>query len=202
MARTTHVSNKFSWSQRCSSHRSFTVDVTRFHVTRYRKLSWILCRQYTERVDVFLVQKFEVEYSVILFQLGNPLLLIISNISLLGWLMRLMIIQNIVIKRRNCSSFSTIFCYMLLDFHVKTGTRFSIWDKLLLAISEVEVVLDCFKVSFCESVHTIASLAYAIYLFVFFLFFFLEHIDVMASIMASPACWSTVALFFFFFFFI
>ena len=25
--------------------------------------------------------------------------------------------------------FSTIFCYLLLDFHVKTGSRFSLRDK-------------------------------------------------------------------------
>ena len=34
--------------------------------------------------------------------------------------------------------FSTIFCY-LLDFNVKTGTRFSLRDKQLLEISEVEI---------------------------------------------------------------
>ena len=35
--------------------------------------------------------------------------------------------------------FSTIFCYLLLDFHVKTGTRFSLRDKRLFEISEVEI---------------------------------------------------------------
>ena len=40
-------------------------------------------------------------------------------------------IENIVEKRRNCSLreqflfFSKIFCYLLLDFHVKTGTSFN-----------------------------------------------------------------------------
>ena len=48
-------------------------------------------------------------------------------------------------KRRNCSIgeqfvfFSTIFCYLLLDFNVKTGTRFSLRDKRLFEISEVEI---------------------------------------------------------------
>ena len=35
--------------------------------------------------------------------------------------------------------FSTIFFYMLLDFHVKVGTRFSLRDKRLFEISEVEI---------------------------------------------------------------
>ena len=40
--------------------------------------------------------------------------------------------------------FSTIFCYMLLDFHVKTGTRFSLLDKGLVKISKVEITrVDC-----------------------------------------------------------
>ena len=40
--------------------------------------------------------------------------------------------------------FSTIFCYRLLHFHVKTGTRFSLRDKRLFEISEVEITrVDC-----------------------------------------------------------
>ena len=35
--------------------------------------------------------------------------------------------------------FSTIFCYLLLDFHVKTGTRFSLQDKRLFEISKVKI---------------------------------------------------------------
>ena len=44
-------------------------------------------------------------------------------------------------KRRNCFFllFSTIFCYLLLDFSVKTGTRFSLRDKQLFEISEVQI---------------------------------------------------------------
>ena len=40
--------------------------------------------------------------------------------------------------------FSTIFCYLLLDFHVKLGTRFSLRDKWLFEISEVVITrVDC-----------------------------------------------------------
>ena len=35
--------------------------------------------------------------------------------------------------------FSTIFFYMFLDFHVQAGTRFSLRDKRLFEISEVEI---------------------------------------------------------------
>ena len=37
--------------------------------------------------------------------------------------------------------FSTIFCYsyLLLDFHIKTGTRFSLRDKQLFVIGKVEL---------------------------------------------------------------
>ena len=39
---------------------------------------------------------------------------------------------------------STIFCYLFLDFHVKTGTRFSLWDKWLFEISGVEITtINC-----------------------------------------------------------
>ena len=47
-------------------------------------------------------------------------------------------------KRRNCSSgaisplFHNIF-YLLLDFHVKAGTRYLLLDKWLFEISEVEI---------------------------------------------------------------
>ena len=47
---------------------------------------------------------------------------------------------------------SAIFCYLLLDFHVKTGTRFSPQDKRLFEITEVEITrVDCisFIYSFC-----------------------------------------------------
>ena len=37
---------------------------------------------------------------------------------------------------------STIFCYLLLDFYVKTGTRFSLRDKRLFEITEFEIMRD------------------------------------------------------------
>ena len=44
----------------------------------------------------------------------------------------------------NFSSFSIIFCYTLLDFHVKTGTRFSLRDKRLFEKSKVQITrVDC-----------------------------------------------------------
>ena len=40
--------------------------------------------------------------------------------------------------------FSTIFCYLLLDFHAKTGTTFLLRDKRLFEISRVEITrVDC-----------------------------------------------------------
>ena len=42
---------------------------------------------------------------------------------------------------------TTIFCFLLLDFHVKTGTRFSPRDKRLFEINEVEITrVDCINV--------------------------------------------------------
>ena len=39
---------------------------------------------------------------------------------------------------------STIFCYLMLDFCVKTGIRFSLRDKRLFEITEVEIMrVDC-----------------------------------------------------------
>ena len=34
---------------------------------------------------------------------------------------------------------STIFCYLMLDFYVKTQIRFSLLDKRLFEITEVEI---------------------------------------------------------------
>ena len=34
---------------------------------------------------------------------------------------------------------STIFCYLMLDFYVKTGVRISLRDKRLFEITEVEI---------------------------------------------------------------
>ena len=39
---------------------------------------------------------------------------------------------------------STIFCYLMLDFYVITGIRFSLRDKRLFEITEVELTrVDC-----------------------------------------------------------
>ena len=39
---------------------------------------------------------------------------------------------------------STIFCYLILDFYVKTGVRFSHRDKRLFEITEIEITrVDC-----------------------------------------------------------
>ena len=39
---------------------------------------------------------------------------------------------------------STIFCYLMLDFSVKTRIRFSLRDKRLFEITEVEITrVDC-----------------------------------------------------------
>ena len=39
---------------------------------------------------------------------------------------------------------STIFYYLMLDFYVKTGIRFSLRDKQLFEITEVEITrVDC-----------------------------------------------------------
>ena len=48
----------------------------------------------------------------------------------------------------NFSFFSTIFFYQLSDSHVKAGTRFSLRDKQLFEISEVEITrvnCTCYK---------------------------------------------------------
>ena len=39
---------------------------------------------------------------------------------------------------------ATIFYYLMLDFYVKTGIGFSLWDKRLSEITEVEITrVDC-----------------------------------------------------------
>ena len=45
--------------------------------------------------------------------------------------------------------FSTIFCYLMLDFCVKTRIRFSLRDKRLFEITEVEITrVDCTFISY------------------------------------------------------
>ena len=44
---------------------------------------------------------------------------------------------------------STIFYYLMLDFYVKTGIRFSVRDKRLFEITEVEITrVDCMSYKF------------------------------------------------------
>ena len=43
-----------------------------------------------------------------------------------------------LLLKGNFSCFQQYFCYLFLDFHVKAGTRFSVRDKRLFMISEVE----------------------------------------------------------------
>ena len=44
-------------------------------------------------------------------------------------------------------SLSTIFCYLMIDFYVKTRIRFSLRDKRLFEITEVEIMrVDCISV--------------------------------------------------------
>ena len=59
---------------------------------------------------------------------------------------------NIAENGKNCSwgailPLSTIFYYLMLDFYVKTGIRFSLRDKRLFEITEVEIKrVDCISV--------------------------------------------------------
>ena len=47
-------------------------------------------------------------------------------------------------RRKLFLLFSTILCYLLLDFHVKTGSRISLREKRLFEISESEITsVDC-----------------------------------------------------------
>ena len=59
-------------------------------------------------------------------------------------------IFKILGKRGEILVFFTIFCYLLLGFQVKTGTRFSLRDKHLFEISEVRITrIDC--IIYCVS---------------------------------------------------
>ena len=46
---------------------------------------------------------------------------------------------------------STIFCYLMLDFYVETRIRFSLRDKRLFEITEVELTrVDCIHSNVCD----------------------------------------------------
>ena len=49
-----------------------------------------------------------------------------------------------ILWKRGEILFSTIFCYLILDFCVKTRIRFSLRDKRLFEITKVEITrVDC-----------------------------------------------------------
>ena len=88
-----------------------------------------------------------------------------------------------MLLRSNFSSFPQYFaCYLFLDFHVKTGTIFSLRDKRLFEISEVEItrvdcivfccLFVCFLLLFFCLVVVFWSLYFILFLFFFFFFFF------------------------------
>ena len=60
------------------------------------------------------------------------------------WLLKLEIYWKYYGKEENFEQFlpfSAIFCYLVLDFNVKTGTRFLLRDKRLFKMSEVEITI-------------------------------------------------------------
>ena len=60
------------------------------------------------------------------------------------WILKILWKRGEIAPKEQFLLFSTIFCYLLLDFHIKAGTRFSIRDKRLFEISKVEIMrVDC-----------------------------------------------------------
>ena len=57
---------------------------------------------------------------------------------------------------------STIFCYLMLDFCVNTGIRFSLRDKRLFEITEVEIArVDCIiEILFYSILETLKQLCH------------------------------------------
>ena len=48
---------------------------------------------------------------------------------------------------------STIFCYLMSDLYVENGIRFSLRDKRLLEITEVEITrVDCILIKFRQTI--------------------------------------------------
>ena len=77
------------------------------------------------------------------------------------WLLMLFIYWNYcgkeekLLLRSNFFFFYTIFCYLLLDFHVKKGTRFPFRDKRLFDISAVEITrVECNSVFYLKMFYT------------------------------------------------
>ena len=48
------------------------------------------------------------------------------------------------------SPLSPLFCFLLIDFHVKTVTLISLRHKRLFEISEVETRVDCIYILFSD----------------------------------------------------
>ena len=56
---------------------------------------------------------------------------------------------------------STIFCYMILDFDVETRIRFSLRDKRLFEITELEITrVDCTWILFCLFIYLVHNIKY------------------------------------------
>ena len=52
---------------------------------------------------------------------------------------------------------STIFCYLMLDFYVKTRMRFSLRDKQLLEITEVKITRVEVKITRVDCIYKFLS---------------------------------------------
>ena len=58
--------------------------------------------------------------------------------------MKILYKRGEIAPKEQCLLFSIIFCCLLIDICVKTGTKFSLRDKRLLEVSEVEITrVDC-----------------------------------------------------------
>ena len=63
---------------------------------------------------------------------------------------------------------STIFYYLMLDFYVKTGIRFSLRDKRLFEITEVEITrVDCISKVYMSRSHNVIFLVEKALIFYF-----------------------------------
>ena len=89
--------------------------------------------------------------------------------------------------------FSTIFCYLLLQYFVKTGTRISLRDKRLFEISVVEITrVDCISgsvfidfcsvMSFCFILALFCILAVFRYCGLSWIFLYLYYLENMSLI--------------------
>ena len=86
---------------------------------------------------------------------------------------------------------STIFCYLMLGFYVTRGIRFSLRDKRLFEITEVEItradciyLIQCFRS--CMVLSKVSAVSYAIWIILFqhLLLFLLNGVEPM-TLMAN-----------------